>query len=92
MEFIHVMSEKLCIRISTSENIVRYNVNMVFREFSGPLKFIYANQLLSVILWKFIEYKYLCYISIFHSTPLIQRNVCSNLSILGYIKDFPCGI
>ena len=78
MEFIHVMSEKLCIGILTSENMVTYNDNMVFRDFSGPFKFIYANQLLSVILWKFIVYQYICNISIFHSTPLIQHKHSDN--------------
>ena len=38
MEFIHVMSEKLCIGILTSENMVTYNDNMVFRDFFRSIK------------------------------------------------------
>jgi hypothetical protein len=49
-EFIHIMSENLCIRIFTSEKIIKRN-DMVLEILSGPLKFMYANQLLGMILW-----------------------------------------
>ena len=49
-EFIHIMSENLCIRMLSSEKIIKCN-DMVLGILSGPLKFMYANQLLGMILW-----------------------------------------